>query len=672
MSNALLSIGVRAMAASYASMQTTGHNIANANVAGYSRQTTMLATAAGQSTGNGYFGRGVDVAGVQRVQDAFLTREAAASKSLAAMDAVRNERLQQLQSVFKSGEQGIGNSISQFFSALSDLGNHPADSATRSVVLARAQDLAQRFNEASTQLVTLQTQVTQELQSTVTAVNGLASSIAKVNKDIAAARGMGQEPNDLLDQRDKLISQLSEHVQVTTIAAEDGSLGVFMGGGQRLVLGAVAEQLKVVPDTYAGGRSTIAITEGGSKDVRTLSTDALGGGRIAGLLQFQNNDLVAGQVMLGQLSRALAGAVNDQQVLGLNLQPPAGSVASKPLFGFIASTEPQVLPAATNQKNPSGQFTSDVSIEIADDSQLKAAEYELREDPNNAGQWQLLRSPDDGTAPVDVVDGQQVDGFVIHFNSGPVAGERFLLQPVTRAAGGLQRLLSDPLDLAAASPFVASTASANTGTAAPSALTMVSTPVDPAATATISFTGPAADPSKMDYTWELRDSGGILIGSGSGTWTPGDAIPSSPDPDINGFKVQISGVPAAGDAIAIKPTEYPANNNGNALALNALASLNLVGVTDTGGGQTSGGLSFTESFVAALADVGVRAQTAQSSAGISAARSVAADNAKTSKSGVNLDEEAANLIQFQQSYQAAAKVLQIAQAIFKDLLDLAG
>ncbi|MFT3816009.1 MAG: flagellar hook-associated protein FlgK [Rubrivivax sp.] len=671
MSNALLSIGVRAMAASYAAMQTTGNNIANAGVDGYSRQITLLATAAGQATGNGYFGRGVNVLGVQRIQDAFLTREAAASKSLAAMDAVRNERLQQLQSVFKSGDQGIGNSISQFFSALSDLGSHPADSATRSVVLARAQDLAQRFNEAGTQLVTLQTQVNQELQSTVTAVNGLATSIAKVNQEIAAARGLDQEPNDLLDQRDKLISQLSEHVQVTTIAADDGSLGVFMGGGQRLVLGAVAEQLKVVPDTFAGGRSAVAITEGGN-GTRTLSTDALGGGRIAGLLQFQNKDLVAAQTMLGQLSRALAGAVNAQQVLGLNLQPPAGSVASQPLFGFIASMQPQVSPASSNQKNGSGQYTSSVSIEIVDDRQLKATEYELREDPANAGQWQLLHSPDDGTAPISVVDGQQVDGFVIHFDSGPAAGERFLLQPVTRAAGGLQRLLSDPLALAAASPFVASADGANTGTAVASALTMASAPVDPAGTATVNFTGPAADPSQMAYTWELRDSGGILIGTGSGTWTPGQPIPSPPDADINGFKLQLAGVPAAGDSIAVQPTPYPANNNGNALALNALASLNLVGLSDVGGGQTSGGLSFTESFVAALADVGVRAQSAESSAGISAARATAAEGARTSKSGVNLDEEAANLIQFQQSYQAAAKVLQIAQAVFKDLLDLAG
>lgn len=669
MGTALLSIGVRAMAASYASMQTTSHNIANASVEGYSRQNTLLATAQGQFTGVGFFGRGVNVVGVERVQDAFLTREAAGSKSLAAMDAVRSERLQQLQSAFKSGEQGIGHSISQFFAAMSDLGSHPADGATRGVVLARAQDLALRFNDAGNQLSFIQTQVNQELQASVSAVNSLASSIAKVNQDIASARGLGQQPNDLLDQRDQLISQLSEHVQVTTIPADDGTVGVFMGGGQRLVLGNVAEQLRRVPDLFDGSRSGVAITEGAT--VRPLATDALGGGRMAGLLQFQDKDLVAGQALLGQLGRALAEAVNDQQVLGLNLQPPAGSVASKPLFGLIDSTKEQVLPANTNLKDVSGQFISDVSIEVVDANQLKPFEYELRENPVTAGQWQLVHVPDDGAAAVDVVDGQQVDGFVIHFNSGPASGERFRLQPVTRAASGLQRLLSDPLDLAAASPFVASIDITNTGTAAVSALRMVSPPVDPTASAKIIFTGPAADPSKILYDWQLFDSGGILIGSGSGTWTPGQPMPQPPDSDVNGFEFDLSGVPAVGDVIDIAPTPFPAHNNGNALSLAGLVNQNLVGLTELVSGQTTGGLTFTEGFVAALADVGVRAQGAESVASISAARAAQADAAKSDKSGVNLDEEAARLIQYQQSYQAAAKVLQIAQSVFKDLLDLA-
>ncbi len=671
MGTALLSIGVRAMAASYAQMQTTSHNIANAGVAGFSRQDTILATAQGQFTGVGFFGRGVDVVTVVRAQDAFLTREAASSRALASMDATRRDRLQQLELVFRSGEQGIGHSISQLFASLSDLGNRPADGATREVVLARAQDLALRFNEAGEQLSLLQRSITQELSASASAVNSLAASIAKVNNEISAATGLGQQPNDLLDRRDRLISQLSEHVQVSTLGADDGTVAVFMGGGQRLVLGNVAERLQLTPDLFDGARAGIAISEGAS--IRPLTSDALGGGILAGLLQFQDQDLSAAQVTLGQLSRAVADAINDQQQLGLNLQPPAGSVASRALFGFAESTLEKVLPASSNARDAGGLLTSNVSIEVVDPSQLKATEYELRADPANPGGWLLRRVPDDGAAPQSVADGSVVDGFMLHFNAGPVATDRFLLQPVTRAASGLQRLLSNPLDLAAASPFVASTALTNSGTAAVSALRMVSPPTEPQGGASITFTGPdAGDPRRMSYDWELRDAGGAVVGAGSGTWTPGKPVPSLPDSDINGFELEIAGVPAVGDVISLARTLYPATNNGNALSLNRLGSLQLVGLTELPDGSTTGGLSFNESFVAALADVGVRTQGAGASASISGARAAQSESARADKSGVNLDEEAARLIQYQQSYQAAAKVLQVAQQIFSDLLDIAG
>lgn len=671
MGTALLSIGIRAMAASYAQMQTTSHNIANAGVEGYSRQRTLLATSQGQFTGVGYFGRGVDVAGVQRLQDAFLTREAASAKALSSMDATRSERLQQLEQVFRTGEQGIGHSISQLMAAFSDLASRPADGATREVVLARAQDMTRRFNDAGEQIALMQRSVNLELQSAVAQVNGLASSIAKVNNDIAAQRGLGQEPNDLLDERDRLISSLSGFAQVTTIPADDGTVGVFIGGGQRLVLGNVAERLELTNDLFDGSRSAVAMSEGAS--LRPMSSDSLGAGSMAGLLAFQDHDLSAAAARLGQLARAVAETINDQQQLGLNLQPPAGSVPSAALFGFAQSTMEQVLPASTNQKNGSGQFFADVSIEVVDARQLKGVEYELRVDPGNASQWQLVHVPDDGTPAVDVADGSQVDGFVIHFNVSPVAGERFRLQPVSRAASGMQRLLTDPLDLAAASPFVASTPSANTGTVAVSGLRMVATPSQPQGGATITFTGPdPLDPRLMLYDWELRDSGGAVVGTGSGTWTPGKPLPSLPDVDINGWEVDIAGVPAIGDAIEIGVTTYPQLNNGNALSLQRLGDLSLVGLTELSTGETTGGLSFNEAFVAALADVGVRAQGARAAAEISSARAAQAEQSRASKAGVNLDEEAARLIQQQQGYQAAAKVLQVAQQVFAELLKTAG
>jgi flagellar hook-associated protein 1 FlgK len=262
-----------------------------------------------------------------------------------------------------------------------------------------------------------------------------------------------------------------------------------------------------------------------------------------------------------------------------------------------------------------------VTITVRDASQLKATEYELRADPDNPASWQLLHVPDDGTAPVTVVDGQQVDGFIVHFNAGPVAGDRFLMQPVSRAASGMQRLLTDPLDLAAASPFVASTPSTNNGTVAVNALRMVATPTDIQGEVTVTFTGAdPSNPARFLYDWELRDAGGTVIGGATGlTWTPGQPIPSPPDTatELNGFQLDITGVPQAGDRIEAEVTQYPATNNGNALSLNRLGTLDLVGLTELSSGELSGGLSFNESFVAALADVGVRAQGAEAASAIS-------------------------------------------------------
>lgn len=669
MGSALLSIGVRAMAASYAQMQTAGHNIANAGVEGYSRQRVNLATAQGQFTGVGFFGRGVNVVGVDRLQDAFLTREAAATRALSAMDSVRADRLAQLEQVFSSGETGIGHAISELFSSMSDMASRPADGATRQVVLARAEDLTLRFNDAGTRLAGLQTLVNQELAASVAEVNDLAASIAKINNDIAAVRGLGQAPNDLLDQRELLLSKLSEHVQISTIEADDGTIGVFMGGGQRLVLGNRAESMVLSTDAFDSTRSAVTIREG--QGLRLVAAEALGGGRMAGLLKFQDEDLTRATTTFGQLARALAGAVNQQQQLGLNLQPPAGSVASQPLFGFGEASLERVQPASTNLRDASGDFVSDVSIEVTDPNQLRATEYELRGDPDNAGQWVLQRVPADGSAAMPVSDGTEVDGFIVRFNNGPVAGDRFRLQPVTAAASGMQRLLSDPLDLAAASPFVASTATANTGTARVDTLRMTRTPVDVQGTASISFDGPdPADASRMLYSWSLVDSGGGLLAAGSGTWTPGRPMPSPPDADINGFELELSGVPATGDVVTLAPTPYPALNNGNALALHRLSQLSLVGVTEQPDGSTIGGLSFTERYISALAEAGVRARGATTAAQISQARAADAEAARADQSGVNLDEEAARLIQFQQSYQAAAKVLQIAKQVFDNLLDI--
>jgi flagellar hook-associated protein 1 FlgK len=655
-----MSIGLRAMAASYASMQTTSHNIANANVAGYSRQEAQLATSAGQYTGAGFFGKGVDVTTVTRAHDEFLTRAAATATSLSAMDAARQDRLSQLESVFPTGEGGLGYTVNQFLNSMSDLASRPADSATRQTVLANAQNVATMFNSASNQLDSIQAGVSSDLRTSVSQVNGLANSIAQVNQQIAALNGLGQAPNDLLDQRDQLINQLSSLVQVSTVPADDGTLGVFISGGQRLVLGNQAAQLQVTQDADDPSRSAIALNDNGT--LRQMDSGTLGGGSIAGLLRFQNDDLVQGRNLIGQLAAAVGSAVNQQQMLGVSLQQPLGGVASKPLFAIGA---PQAVPATTNTKDGSGAYAASIGLTITDASALAAANYELRADPGGAdGVYQLTRL---STPPVvtSIVSGDVVDGMRIDIGDPPPsATDRFLLKPVAQAAAGMAALLQDPRDLAAASPLTATATSTNTGTATIASLTMNSLPPEAAGTAQISFTGDSGD-----YTWQLVDDDNNVLSSGTGTWQAGQPIPTPPD-DINGFSLSLAGVPRDGDTLTVAPTQaaYIATNNGNALALTSLRDAALVGKATLADGSTSGGVTATDAYASALADIGVRVQTANTAAKTSAAMASQAGDAASAVSGVNLDEEAARLIQFQQSYQAAAKVLQIAQSIFETLL----
>ena len=648
--SAIMSLGVRAMFANYAGLQTSGHNIANAGVDGYSRQQVELQTAIGQFTGSGFIGKGVDVKSVTRLYDQFLTRESMTARSQSQFDAARLDRLQQLESVFAGGDDGIGQSTGALLNSMVDLANKPQDMAARSVVLGRAGELASRFSSAAAQLDAIQGGVAQDLQASVTHVNEIASQIASVNDRIAASQGGGQPPNDLLDLRDRLLSDLSGYLQVTTIAADDGTLGVFVGGGQRLVLGGHAAQLAAGPDPYDASRTAISILD--TAGPRPLSSTLLGAGSIGGLLRFQDDDMVRARTLLGQLGAAVAGSINAQQALGLDLRVPPGSGA--PLFTIGA---PQAQPAATNARTAGGAFVSNVTLTLTDPSQLQASEYELVQ---SGGAWQLTRRSD-GFAQT-VVDGSVVDGFQINLGTpAPAATDRFLLQPVTYAANQMARALDDPRGLAAASPVTATATPANTGTAAIAALTVVSPSVDPTQTATVTFTSGSGA-----YDWELRDrTTNALLSSGSGTWTAGQPIA------LNGFELQLSGVPANGDVFTVAQTAYPSTSNGNALSMVALRDAVLVGRVPNGSGGVAGGLGFIEAWAQAMADIGVRTQGALTASQISTQVADTAKQALSNRTGVNLDEEAARLMQFQQGYQAAAKVLQVAQTLFDTLLDAA-
>ena len=657
--NALMSLGIRAMNANYAALQATGHNIANANTEGYSRQSVVLETNGGQFTGAGFFGKGVNVATVQRAHSEFLTREAATSKSVAAADEARSAQLTQLEKVFPLGEAGLGYAASQMFNALVDVANKPSDTSSRQVVLARAGEFASKLATAGGQIETLQRGVTEELKASVTQANMLATRVAELNQRIASATGSGQTPNDLLDQRDQAISELSAYVQVTRIDAGDGTVSLFVGGGQKLVLAGQATPLVTVPDSYDATKLQLGVNDSGS--LRMLSQELLTGGSIAGLMRFQNEDLVAARNQLGQLAAAVAGSVNRQQALGLDGSQPPGSGAP-----LLAVGAPRVLPASGNSGG------GNVSISVAEPTELQASDYELLADPSlPAGSYTLTRLSDGSTQTVS--NGSVVDGMRITIGApAPAANDRFLLQPVAMAAVSASLAMENTRGLAAASPVAATFDVDNIGTASVSALS--ATAVNGAAaplTATLTFTDDVGS-----YSWELRDASNALVRSGTGSWSAGNPIrsdawtPATPAQRYD-WALELNGVPRSGDVLTVGATPFPASDNGNARAMMALGEAGLVGQR-TVGGTVVPGASVTDAYANMLAEIGVRVQGAELAAQQSATIADQADADLQSKVGVNLDEEAARLIQFQQSYQAAAKMLQVAQSLFDTLLQTAG
>jgi flagellar hook-associated protein 1 FlgK len=350
--------------------------------------------------------------------------------------------------------------------------------------------------------------------------------------------------------------------------------------------------------------------------------------------------------------------------MGLDLRVPASPGA--PIFAVGA---PRALPAASNGKDAQGTFLTAVSITVADPTQLLASDYTLDPDPNAADTYTLTRRSD-GLSRTLVVDSTTgavtspagaIDGMTITIGPpSPSSTDSFLLQPVGRATQGMRRVLDDPKAIAAASPVTASSSATNTGTANVASLTVVNPTVNPQNTATISFTS-----STGDYSWQLVDSTtNAVVANGTGIWTPGTPIA------LNGFELQLNGVPANGDSFTVSKTQYPAVNNGNALAMAAFRDKPLVGRTQSAGGVT-GGITLSEGYATAMADVGVRVQSATTAHDTSSHVAAAAEQQRAQVAGVNLDEEAAKLIQFQQSYQAAAKVLQVAQTLFDTLLDAA-
>ncbi|MDH4419097.1 MAG: flagellar hook-associated protein FlgK [Acidovorax sp.] len=651
----LLNVGARALLANQVALQTAGHNIANVNTPGYSRQTVVLQTVQGQFTGGGYIGQGVDVQTILRNQSELLTRQSAAAGSTQAADIVRSERLRQLQEVFSGGTAGLGAAINDMMNAFSDVVSAPTDITARTVVLTRIDETAARMRTAADRLNELQYTVTEQLQSSVTTINSLAKQMANINEQIARANGNGQSPNDLLDQRDQIIRNINQYVQTTQIPADDGTVGLFVAGSQPLVLGTTASSLSVDDATQfpASGQIKLFFNRPGAPPVE-MDENVLGGGSVSGLLRFNNNDLAEGRNLLGRMAMAIGTTMNDQQKLGLTLDGLPG----KDLFALPAS-----MPGYTNGAGIG-------SVSFTGPTQFAASDYEIRFTTGTAGQ--VVRLSDGKATPFTNAANLatlQIDGLNFNLTTPGNPGERMLFKPFSTAASNIQALVHSPRDLAVANPINAAMGTSNGGTMQLAGLKATGLP-NPPGLVLPANANPAAIPPIL---------GGVQLRFTAGPPTTYDVLNRGTAPptvvaaaqpytsgvpiSINGWEIKLQGSPKTGDTVVIGNALDPqygdafTRNSGNASALMSLRDVKMFDES-----------TLSDGYASAIAQVGTRTQSSLFAAQMSTTIATNLERDRTAVSGVNLDEEAARLIQYQQAYQASSKMIQIAQNIFDSLL----
>lgn len=613
----LLSTGISGLSAAQVALNTVGNNITNTNTEGYSRQVVQQTARVSPTNGRYTIGGGVDVVSVQRAYSEYLTNAVWSSNASLQRATTFNNLASTLNSVLSSSGDLQG-SLDNLYGAFSTVANAPSSTSNRQALLGSASSLTAVFNTLGQQLGLQQSQINSQISNTVTSVNSVISNIADLNKQIHQAMGSGT-PNALLDQRDALVQTLSGYLGVSAVAESDGTMSVYTTSGQSLVSGSNAYPISTGANAYDASRTDVFDSSGNN------ITNRLSGGSLGALLDYRSNVLDPMQNQLGQAAVALASSVNAQQAKGLDLNGNQGA----PIFSVPT---PAVLGSTANQGNAT------VGATISDVSQLTASDYVLGYD---GAQWNLHTTAGQSVPLTANPDGSlSAAGLTFNVSAGAQAGDSYQIQPTRNAAAGITVSMTDPSGIAAAAALTGNATSGNTGTGAVGSIS-VSDASNAAllGTTTVSFDG----------------AGGYTVSGDATTYpyTAGQPI------NANGWSLTLSGTPAAGDSFTVAANTNGLNDNSNALSMAALANVGVLA-----GGSTSV-LNAYANITTQIGNVGSQAATTLTTQTSLYSQAV---SSQQSVSGVNLDEEAANLVKYQQSYQASAQIIATAQSIFSSLL----
>ena len=651
MASTILSIGKSALNAAQIGLSTTGHNIANASTPGYSRQVVVQAAAQAQNFGYGFIGQGAEVTGVMRVYNEILARQMISLQSTSAAYSTYGNQLNAIDNMLSDETAGLNPAMNDFFAGVQALASKPNDIPTRQTMLSNAQSLVNRLNSLDSRLNEIEQGVNNQLVSSVGLVNSYAKQIASLNDIIEQSISTtGNIPNDLMDQRDQLVSELSKQIKTTVVPQNQGTYNVFVGNGLPLVVG--EDTYNLVTTTSPTDPSRIEVAYQSASKVTVLGASSLTGGAIGGLVQFRNDSLDAVQNQIGQIAVSLAGTFNAQHTQGLDRNgDPGGALFNIP------------TPVATSSSENTGN--GELSAQIVDPTLITSSNYRVQYDGTN---YTITRMSDQ-TAQTFSSLPQTIDGLTISQASGTNnAGDDFLIRPTTNAAATLSLAIKDVNKLAFGSPAVTgTTAVGNTGSGAISAVKADSTYASSPLTTALNFTYNSGLPNTLSLAPSTLPVT-VTYGGVSTTYPAGAPITytSGATVSVGGTSFVLSGAPANGDQFSIAPgTSTGAGDNRNGLLLAELQTTGNVAMM----GSTSKN-TYTTAFSQMVSSVGNKSRELKVTGEAETKALSQATAAMQSESGVNLDEEATNLIRYQQAYQAAGKMMQIASELFDVLLQL--
>ena len=649
MGASLFSIGLTGLNAAQAGLSTTSHNISNAGTTGYSRQRIEQSTNPAMFTGAGFFGEGTKVDTVKRAYNSFLTNQVLAADTRFNEYDTFSTEISQIDNMLADPTVGLSPALQDFFGGIQEVAANPASVPARQSMLSTAESLVSRMHNLSERLDEIRSGVEGQIKETVSQISTYAKNIAEVNNKITIAQqaGSAQPANDLLDTRDQLVKELNQLVRVSTSTDTDGSMSVFIGTGQPLVIGTTPTRLEALPSIADQSRLAVNIlTQNGG--AITIPESLLGGGKLGGLLNMRASALDSAQNQIGLLAVGMSTAFNAQHQLGQDLNGKLGTD-----FFTTPSVSVQRYANAT---------TSMPDVQYGDVSKLVGEDYRLTFTDTTGG-YALTR----------VSDGRSVMAAEVGLTITPPAtswvGDSFLIQPTRQAASTLNLALSDTRMIAAGAPIAAAAAVSNLGTGSITAPVVAST-TDIKAGAF----GTSAAPVKLTYAAGTLTGFPAslpvtytLLGSGPVTLPAGAAVPyqSGMTIAVGGISFAISGALRDQDSFTLGPNAAGVSDSRNAIALGQVQTTKLLLSAD---GQPSATLQSVYSQL--VSSVGNKSREVQVNRDAQESLVDQAYEAQQSIAGVNLDEEAANLIRYQQAYQASSKVMTIASKLFDEVLAL--